>query len=223
MHCSAHNICILLPRTDHPTPTCFASLLGDTCSDNATKRAKRDDVYKRLAYTSHHDCLLLTGHCSLDFGMYHTSVVLECLACVIPYHHISAHLHCHHAYHITTNMKIEEELHRQDQGEQAQVARIKQKRSKNTDHVIAPQKGQARYQSSQKTKRQGSNKCDQEHASAPYNTQETHNSLNMKIELLNKTGTSSGTLSVLECLVHVKHQCSLAFPPCISHQHPHEN
>jgi hypothetical protein len=149
-------------------------------------------------------CFSVTTACSVLGCITHLLCgMLECLACVIPYHHISAHLHCHHAYHITINMKIEEELHRQDQGEQPQVARIKQKRSKNTDHVIALQKGQARYQSSQKTKLQESNECDQEYESAPYNTQETHNNLNMKIEFLNHTGISSGTLSVLEGLVYV--------------------
>jgi hypothetical protein len=105
------------------------------------------------------------------------------------------------------NVVLKEELHRRDQawpyGQKPQVARVKQKRSKNTDHVIALQKGQARYQSSQKTKLQESNECDQEYESAPYNTQETHNNLNMKIEFLNHTGISSGTLSVLEGLVYV--------------------
>jgi hypothetical protein len=37
------------------------------------------------------------------------------------------------------NIEKEEELHRQDQGEQPQVARITQKRSNNTDYVIARQ------------------------------------------------------------------------------------
>jgi hypothetical protein len=64
-----------------------------------------------------------------------------------------------------------------NQGEQPQVARIKQKRSKNTDHVITLQKGQARFQSSQKKERQENDECDQKNASAPYNTQETHNNL----------------------------------------------
>jgi hypothetical protein len=73
----------------------------------------------------------------------------------------------------------EEELHRQDQGEQPQVARIlkqKHKRSKNTDYIIALRKGQARYQSTQQANRQESY-CEQEHASEPYNTLETHNNL----------------------------------------------
>jgi hypothetical protein len=61
------------------------------------------------------------------------------------------------------------------------VARIKHKRSENTDHVIALPKGQARYRykNTQRTNRQESNECKQEHAPAPYYTQETHNNLHI--------------------------------------------